>query len=106
MPDDKWIESEKKIARQIFDLALQREIDEIMNNFKKKANNSKTADDMWDILEYLKNAKRDIESKYDYRYSQLKLVFGILLREGKLKEDEMKGLDPRKIDDIKRIANI
>ena len=37
------------------------------------------------VQEYLAQARRDIDRKYDYRYSQLDMVFGTLLRESELK---------------------
>jgi len=41
------------------------------------------------------------KQKYDYRYSKLDLVFGILLREGWLAEAELTGLGQDKMRRIK-----
>jgi len=36
---------------------------------------------MWDLEHHLTERRKEIDRKYDYRYSQLDLVFGRLLRE-------------------------
>lgn len=48
--------------------------------------------------------RREIDGKYDYRYSQLVLVFGRLLNEGWLEIDDLEGLDEDKITKIKLLT--
>jgi hypothetical protein len=38
--------------------------------------------DLWDLEHYLTQRRKEIDRKYDYRYSQLTHVFGRLLHEG------------------------
>lgn len=101
-----WTESEKKIARRVFDAALQREFADVMAEFKARAANAKTPEDMWAVQEYLAHTQREIDSKYDYRYSQLYLVFGRLLREKRIEENELKGLAEEKLAYIHRVASL
>ena len=84
MYDLKWSESEKKLARRVFEAALTAELAEIMAEFKARAATAAEPDDMWSIQEHLQHKRREIDEKYDYRYSQLPLVFGQLLREGRM----------------------
>ena len=37
--------------------------------------------DLWDLEHYLTERRKEIDRKYDYRYSQLTQVFGRLLYE-------------------------
>lgn len=106
MPSTTWKDSEKKIARRVFEAALQSELAEIMAKLKASAANAKGPDDMWEIQAYLVHAQRDIESKYDYRYSQLELVFGRLLREKRIEEQDLNGLADEKLANILRIAGL
>ncbi len=59
---------------------------------------------MWALRDYLKDAQSAFEHKYDYRYSQLIIVFGHLTREGRIQEEDLEGLSPDKLERIRRIA--
>jgi hypothetical protein len=110
--DLKWSTSEKKLARAVFDAALKRECASILCEFKMRAAKAKakakakTTQDMWDIEDCLTRQRRDIDSKYDYRYSQILLVFGRLLRDGWIEECELHGLSPEKLSYVKQIASM
>lgn len=106
MPGETWTDREKKIARRVFDAALQRELAEVMVEFKSRAASAKEPEDMWSVEEYLTQARRDIDRKYDYRYSQLDLVFGRLLREKRIEEPELQGLAEEKLAYIRRVASL
>ena len=83
---------------------MRRELAEIMAGFKGKAATAKGPDDMWSVEQFLTTARRDIDFKYDYRYSQLDLVFGRLLREGRIGERDLQGLSEEKLAYIRRVA--
>lgn len=46
MPSD-WTTSDKKIARRVFERALNAEIADVMNTFKSMAASAALPDDMW-----------------------------------------------------------
>lgn len=102
----KWSESEKKLARRVFEAALRVELAEVMAEFKARAAAAKEADDLWSIQEYLHRRRREIDEKYDFRYSQLIPVFGRLLREGRLQEAQLAGLPAEKLSYIRRMASL
>lgn len=104
MHDLKWSEREKKLSRQVFESALERELAQTLADFKAKAARLTTVEDMWPLQEYLRRRQREIEAKYDYRYSQLILVFGVLLRERRIEEKDLAGLAEEKMAFIRRIA--
>ena len=99
-----WSKSEKAIARIAFDAALQRELQDVMQKTKQMANQIKEPADVWDLEHYLTERRKEIDRKYDYRYSQLKHVFGRLLHEGRLREEELRGLGEDKLKSIRSLA--
>lgn len=99
----KWSEPEKKLARRVFEAALAAELAEVMAEFKARA---AAPDDLWDIQEFLYRSRREIDEKYDYRYSQLILVLGRLLREARIEEAQLAGLSAEKLSSIRRIASL
>ena len=58
----------------------------------EKAGQIKEPADLWDLEHYLTQRRKEIDRKYDYRYSQLDLVFGRLLREKWIAEEDLRGL--------------
>jgi hypothetical protein len=60
--------------------------------------------DLWDLEHYLTERRKEINRKYDYRYSQLTHVFGRLLYEKRLHEDELRGLREDKLKPIRSFA--
>lgn len=98
-----WSSSEKLLSRRLFDAALQAELGEIMDEFRSKAA-AATAAEMWELESYLAHKRREIDEKYDYRYSRLIWVFGRLVREGRLREEQLHGLSADKLAQIQRVA--
>ena len=99
-----WSKSEKAIARKAFDVALGRELHEVIQRAKQMANEIQESSDLWELESYLTQRRKEIDRKYDYRYSQLRHVFGRLLYEGRLNEQELRGLDEDKLKSIRSIA--
>ncbi|MBU2445484.1 MAG: hypothetical protein KJ666_07925 [Bacteroidetes bacterium] len=99
-----WSPEEKKVARKIFDKAYQNEVEEIKNLLEKKVQKIKSGKNIWDINDFLTERRISIDKKYDYRYSRLIIVFGILLNEEYLTENDLKGLSEEKIEMIKNVA--
>ena len=106
MPEIRWTESEKKIARRMYDAAVERELAEIMAEFKARAAKAKSPADMWDVRDYLTRTQRAFDAKYDFRYSQLLFVFGLLLRDKRIEEADLKGLAEKKLASIRVVASL
>ena len=71
-----WSRSEKTIARKAFDAALGRELHEVIQEAQKMASQIQQSSDLWDLEHYLTQRRKEIDRKYDYRYSLLTQVFG------------------------------
>ena len=67
-------------------------------------NRIKEPADVWDLKHYLTERRKEIDRKYDYRYSQLTRVFGRLLYEGRVSEEELRGLRDDKLKSIRSLA--
>jgi hypothetical protein len=99
-----WSRSEKAIARTAFDAVLGRELHEVIQQAKKMASQIQQSSDLWDLEHYLTQRRKEIDRKYDYRYSQLTQVFGRLLYEKRLREEELRGLREDKLKSIRSFA--
>ena len=99
-----WSRSEKAIARAAFDAALGRELHEVIQEVKHKASQIKQSSDLWDLEHYLTERRKEIDRKYDFRSSRLTDVFGRLLFENRLGEDDLRGLREEKMKAIRSFA--
>lgn len=102
--DMTWSRSEKAIARQAFDAALKRELHELMQEAKEIASQIKQPADLWDLEEYLTQRHKEIDEKYNYRYSHMTQVFGRLLYETRVSEAELRGFSEDKLRTIRSLA--
>ena len=99
-----WSRSEKVIARTAFDAALGRELHEVIQEAKRMASQIQQSLDLWDLEHYLTQRRKEIDRMYDYRYSRLTQVFGRLLYESRLREEELHGLREDKLKPIRSFA--
>src|SRR5437899_3147034 len=99
-----WSRSEKAVARAAFDAALGRELHEVIQKAKQMANEIQQSSDLWDLEHYLTERRKEIDRRYDYRYSRLTQVFGRLLYEKRLGEEELGGLREDKLKRIRFLA--
>ena len=102
----KWSHAEKTVARRAFDLALGKELEALLQEAKDRAAGIEDPSELWDLESWLTERRREIDRRYDYRYSILPLVFAQLLRDGHLTEDDLHGLGQEKLALIRRASAI
>lgn len=70
------------------------------------AKNFKEENDAWRLHDYLTRKRREVDAKYDYRYSVLIVVLARLLGEGLINDEDLEGLSEDKIARIRRFLEI
>ena len=76
-----------------------------MKKAKLKANQINEPADVWELEQYLIQRK-DIDRTYEFRSSRLTQVFGTLLFEGRICEEELRGLRNDKMKAIRSCAAV
>ena len=97
MCDLHWSSREKAIARRAFDRALHRELEATIREAKQMAARIKEPDELWELERYLTRRRKEIDAKYEFKYSVLLLVLADLVREGRINPDELHGLGEDKL---------
>jgi hypothetical protein len=92
-----WSSAEKKIARTAFDAALERERATVRREVEGMLQSSPDSAEIWHVRDYLNEKAREIDAKYDYRYSVLTDVFAQLVAQGWLTIGELAGLHSEKL---------
>ena len=104
MRDLKWSVSEKAVARKAFEAALSREFSAVIAETKRLAARIEQPDDLWELERYLTAKRKEIDETFDYRYSVLPLVLGVLIRRGRIGEQELHGLGEDKLVRIRSVV--
>lgn len=99
-----WSRAERHAARRIYDSAVQAELAELVVAFKAQAAAIERPEQLWELERALREARKDFDDKYDFRFSVLPWIFARLLREGRITEVDLAGLSPDKRDQILRAA--
>ena len=104
MIKNSWSRKEKMVARRAFEGAYEKECKDLIKEIQKRANEAKDPIDIWRLHDFLTKRIKEIEDKYDYRYSMLILVFARLIKEGWITVGEIEGLNENKIAKIRYLA--
>ena len=98
--DMRWSPLEKIIARQAFDRALQKEFEVVIREAKRRAAEIQQPSDLWNL-----ERRKEIDTRYDYRYSVLPFVFADLISTRRLAEEDLRGLSEEKLAHIRALAS-
>jgi hypothetical protein len=103
--DVRWSKTEKQIAKKAFEKAYEQECADLAKKICSRAEKIKEPADIWHLRDFVNKRLREIENRYDYRYSVLILVFAGLIRDGWLNFDDLTGLSQEKIGRISALSN-
>ena len=92
MRDLHWSPKEKAIARRAFDHALHQELEATIQEAKQMAARIKEPAELWELERHLTQRRKEIDAKYEFKYSMLLLVLADLARKGSINLDELHGL--------------
>ncbi len=106
MNDITWSKREKQVVRRAFEKAYNRECAELLAQVREMAATATGPGGLWGIHDFLDGKRREIDQKYDYRYSALILVFGRLVREGRLTIEDLEGLNQNKLAEIRGLVQL
>ena len=106
MSEINWSDSEKKAAKEVFDRAYEREINNLIEEVRQKASQVSEIDQLWQLHDFLSAKRHEIDGKYDYRYSELIFVFAKLLKQGWVNKEELKVLERDKLAKISALSRM
>ena len=104
--DVTWSRAEKAVACRAYDAALERELREVMEDARQRANRIRQPSDVWRLEQYLTQRRKEIDRKYQFRVSHLTQVLGELLHEKRISERELGGLHEDKLKSIRSFAKL
>ena len=95
-----WTEAEQLVAREAFDRAYTRAVDQLVDQVRSKANALDSAETVWQLHDYLSIERHTIEGRFDFRLDGILFVFASLVKDSLLQIDELNGLEAEKLAKI------
>ncbi len=102
----KWSETEEKIAKQALKKAYERETSALIAHVRDRASSLTKLEDLWYVHDFLSTKRHEIDGKYAYNDSTIVFDFALLVKEGWLHLDELKGLKPEMLSKISALARM
>jgi hypothetical protein len=99
-----WTDTEQAIARQAFDRAYARSIEQLVLAVRTKSESLDTAETIWALHDFLSIERHTIEGRFDFRPEGILFVFARLVKDNLLQLDELSGLDADKLSKIGAMA--
>lgn len=99
-----WSKREKEIARQAFKAAYLRECMSALEVVRNMVALIDEPTGLWELSDYLMNKRREIDEKYDNRYSVLPIVFARSIEEGWMEYEDLASISDEKLEQIRQFA--
>ena len=90
-----WTDTEQAIAREAFDRAYNRAVQQLVAQVRAKADET-----VWQLHDYLSIERHTIEGRFDFRLDGILFVFASLVKDSLLQIDELNGLEAEKLAKI------
>ena len=95
-----WTDSEQAVARDAFDRAYSRSIDQLVQAIRHRSEQLSNAESVWALHDFLSIERHTIEGRFDFRVEGILFVFASLVKDQLLALDELAGLDAEKLAKI------
>ena len=99
-----WSETEQSIAKQAFERAYSRSIDQLIMAVRTRSEALHSSDDVWALHDFLSIERHTIEGRFDFRLDGILFVFASLVKDELLHLKDLEGLAPDKLAKITAMA--
>lgn len=99
-----WTPQEQAIAREAFDRAHHRAVNDLISKVKGHASGVGSVEALWQLHDFLSTQRHDMEGRFDFRLEGILFVFASFVKDGLLSVEELDGLEGEKLAKIKAMA--
>ncbi|MEB3332484.1 MAG: hypothetical protein VKI83_08340 [Synechococcaceae cyanobacterium] len=101
-----WTVEEQTLAQAVFDRAMARHVQTLIDELRARAEQLSTPDEIWQLHDFLSIRRHEIEGRFDLRLSGLLFVFADLVRDGLVSLEELQGFSADKRAKITAMARM
>lgn len=101
-----WTAEEQALARRVFDQALRREMEDLIETLRLQAAALGGAEDVWQFHDFLSIQRHAIEGRTEFRMAGLLFVFAGFVKDGLTSLEELEGLSADKQAKIRAMSRM
>lgn len=101
-----WTDQELELARRVFERALHREVEALIETLRSQTAALRGRDDVWQLHDFLSIQRHAIEGRQEFQLNGLLFVFADFVREGLASLDELDGLSADKLAKISAMVRM
>jgi hypothetical protein len=101
-----WTLEEQELARCVFERALHREVEALIETLRSQSSALRGRDDVWQLHDFLSIQRHAMEGRQEFQLSGLLFVFAGFVRDGLASVEELNGLSPDKLAKISAMARM
>jgi hypothetical protein len=101
-----WTDQEQGLAQAIFAIALARDLDCLISDLRSKAKDLGSAEDIWQMHDFLSIRRHEIEGRFDFRLPGLLFVFADFVKDGLVSLEELEGFSVDKLAKIRAMSRM
>jgi len=101
-----WTAQEQELARSVFERALLREIEALIETLRSQAAVLGGREDVWQLHDFLSIQRHAIEGRQQFQLTGLLFVFADFVRNGLASLEELEGLSADKLAKISAMARM
>ena len=101
-----WTAEEQALARQVFDLALRRQVEALIESLRMQAAALGGPEDVWQFHDFLSIQRHTIEGRMEFRIDGLLFVFAGFVKDGLTSLEELEGLSAHKQAKIRAMSRM
>ncbi len=101
-----WTVEEQALARRVFDQALRRQVEGLIETLRLQAAGLGGAEDVWQFHDFLSIQRHVIEGRMEFRIEGLLFVFAGFVKDGLTSLEELEGLSADKQAKIRAMSRL
>jgi len=101
-----WTAEEQDLARGVFDRAISREVEALIDSLRQQAQALQSREDIWEFHDALSIQRHAMEGRSPFGGGGLLFVFADFVRDGLVSLEELEGLSSDKLAKITAMARM
>lgn len=101
-----WTREEQDLARRVFELALRRQVEALIETLRLQAAALGGVEDVWQFHDFLSIQRHAIEGRMEFCMDGLLFVFAGFVKDGLASLEELEGLSAEKQAKIRAMSRM
>jgi len=101
---DGWSAEEQDVARNAFDVAYDRAIQQLVSSIQERSGKLDSAESLWELHDFLSIQRHTIEGRFSFGIDGILFVLASFVKDDLLQLEELAGLQSEKLAKVSAMA--